>query len=122
MSRANENLQRLAVIAGLKRDAESQALAKVNAEIDSMQRQIVRLRANLQHRSRDLELDPSRLSGADVHWVRRTEKQVQALQARKMKALSEREILLHAARMAVGRAQVVEALASNAKPPGRDWD
>lgn len=122
MSRQTENLKRLALIAGLKRDAESQSLAKINAEIQSLQTQVARLRKILRLRSRDLELDPSRLSGADVQWVRRTEQQIAALQIQIARAYSRRESLADAAKLAVGRAQVVEKLVEQALKPKLNWD
>lgn len=117
-----DRLARLAKVAQLKRDAESQALAAINAEIRGLQFQISRLRRIVRLRSRDLELDPSRLSGADVQWVRRTEKQIAGLQTEMARAYVTRETLTDAARRAVGRAEVADRLVKEARTPRIDWD
>ena len=115
-------LARLAQIAALKRDVETQALAAANAEIGALEQQVARLRKSLRLRSRTLELDPSRLSGADVPWTRRTEIQVAELQRRIAAAMVRREEALGAARLAVGRAEAVEELLRRARTdPRKDW-
>ena len=119
MSRKRDDYRRLARLAALKRDAESQALARVNGEIRSLQAQVSRLRRVLRLRGRDMELDPSRLSGADVQWVRRTEKQIAHLQTLVAAAHVRREQLTAAARRAVGRAQVTERLVERMQSPRR---
>ncbi len=121
MKTSPDRLARLASIAALKRDADSQALAKVNAEIRALQLQISRLRRIVRLRSRDLELDPSRLSGADVQWVCRTEQQIAGLQVEMARAYVLRETLTEAARRAVGRAEVAETLLNEARKTRIDW-
>lgn len=122
VNRQADNLDRLALVAGLKRDAESQELARLNAEIRAQQSQLARLRKILHRRNRGLELDPARLSGADVHWVRNTERQIAALMARVTALNQQRDTLLRAAALATGRAQVIETLARKARAPRRGWE
>ena len=122
MTARAEKLQRLNAVAVLKRDTESQALAAINGEIHELNLQVRRLRKILRLRSRDLELDPSRLSGADVSWVRRTEQQINALQRGIAAKMAEREARLDTARTAVGRAQAVQALVARELKPRRRWE
>jgi uncharacterized small protein (DUF1192 family) len=110
-----EKLRRLSQIAALKRDRDSQALAEINAAIGRLQGQVARLRRSVGRRARDLELDPARMAGADVLWVRRTEQQIAAIQAQIARLHVEREGLVAAARLAYGKSLAVDSLRDRAQ-------
>lgn len=103
-------LERLSTLAGLRSEVESAELAAANAEIRALQLQVTTLRSGVRLRDRAMELDPSRMSGADLLWVRRTEQQITGLQARIAAAMIRRDEAQQAARQAVGRAQAVNEL------------
>ncbi|MGR3756402.1 MAG: hypothetical protein ACU0AT_04135 [Tranquillimonas sp.] len=111
-------LGRLSALAGMCRDSDAARLAANEARMRALRHEIEGLRGAQAERARCRALDPSRLSGADIHWSRENDRRIRRMLSRLAALAAERETLLAAARRSFGRSEALETLVKRLPPPG----